>query len=145
LLESAYALTDRALRASSPLLRRIGRQMEPLFEVGERITKGWLFDCRMCGICILHDTGMTCPMTCPKEMRNGPCGGVRMDGKCEVIPEMDCVWALAWERSNRMNVFGPQIRVIQPPVDRELEGSSSWLNALSGRDQVAPLDWINST
>jgi len=118
--------------------------MEPVIEAGERITKGWLFDCRMCGMCALHDTGMTCPMTCPKEMRNGPCGGVRPDGKCEVIPEMDCVWTLAWERSERMTTFGGGIQVIQPPVDRQLEGSSAWLNMLDGRDQVAPEDWIES-
>ena len=144
LLETAYELTDRAVRTSEPMLRRLGRKRDPLLETGERITKGWLFDCRMCGMCILHDTGMTCPMTCPKEMRNGPCGGVRPDGRCEVISEMDCVWALAWERSDRMSAFGKRIRVIQPPVDRELEGSSSWLNMLSGRDQVAPKDWFSS-
>ena len=38
----------------------------------------------MCGQCVLHSTGMTCPMTCPKTLRNGPCGGVREDGDCEV-------------------------------------------------------------
>lgn len=145
LLETSYRLTDWVVRASEPLLRRLGSSAEPVFEQGERVTKGWLFDCRMCGMCVLHDTGMTCPMTCPKEMRNGPCGGVRLDGKCEVIPEMDCVWNLAWERSERMEPFGDRIMIVQPPVDRLLEGSSSWLNALSGRDQVAPTDWISSS
>jgi hypothetical protein len=83
-------------------------------------------------------------MTCPKEMRNGPCGGVRPDGKCEVIPEMDCVWTLAWERSERMPMFGEGIQIILPPVDRQLVGSSAWLNMLDERDQVAPADWIGS-
>ena len=145
LLESAYRLTDKMVRASEPMINRLGTgRVEPAFKVGERITKGWLFDCRMCGICDLHDTGMTCPMTCPKQMRNGPCGGVRLDGKCEVIPEMDCVWRLAWERSERMTTFGEGIQIILPPVDRRLEGSSAWLNMLDGRDQVAPEDWIES-
>ncbi len=142
LLEAAYVLTDRLVQAFEPAVRRIGRQpIEPFFVAGERISKGLLFDCRMCGVCTLHDTGMTCPMTCPKQMRNGPCGGVRPDGKCEVIPEMDCVWGLAWERSERMPRFGEGIQVIQPPVDRQLEGSSSWLNTLDGSDRVAPADW----
>ncbi|MBF6309362.1 methylenetetrahydrofolate reductase C-terminal domain-containing protein, partial [Nocardia farcinica] len=43
---------------------------------GEVVLKGWIFNCQMCGQCILHSTGMTCPMTCPKKLRNGPCGGV---------------------------------------------------------------------
>lgn len=143
LLESTYLLTDRAVRALEPALRRLGRApVEPLLVAGEKVSKGWLFDCRMCGMCTLHETGMTCPMTCPKQMRNGPCGGVRPDGKCEVVPEMDCVWMLAWERSDRMPDSGEGIRLIQPPVDRRLEGSSAWLNMLDGRDQVAPEDWI---
>nr|WP_245947992.1 methylenetetrahydrofolate reductase C-terminal domain-containing protein [Halomonas montanilacus] len=29
----------------------------------------------MCGQCILSSTGMSCPMNCPKSLRNGPCGG----------------------------------------------------------------------
>lgn len=33
----------------------------------EEFTKRRIFDCKMCGQCILHSTGMTCPMTCPKK------------------------------------------------------------------------------
>ena len=65
----------------------------------EHAVKGPVFGCRMCGQCVLHDTGMTCPMTCPKTLRNGPCGGVREDGHCEVKPEMRCVWVKAEQRS----------------------------------------------
>jgi hypothetical protein len=144
-LESVYRLAHWMVRAVAPVTRVLGtRPVEVAFEVGERVTKGWLFDCRMCGMCELHNTGMTCPMTCPKQMRNGPCGGVRPDGKCEVVPEVDCVWNLAWERSERMPTFGEGIHIIQPPVDWQLEGSSAWLNMLEGRDQVASADWIDS-
>ena len=51
-----------------------------LLETVEHAVKGPIWDCRMCGQCVLHSTGMTCPMTCPKTLRNGPCGGVREDG-----------------------------------------------------------------
>jgi hypothetical protein len=93
----------------------------------ERVTKGVLFDCRMCGQCVLSSTGMSCPMNCPKNLRNGPCGGVRPGGFCEVKPEMRCVWVEGWEGARRMRQGLERIAVVQPPVDRTLEGSSSWL------------------
>ena len=65
--------------------------MRPLALV-EAAVKKPVFGCQMCGQCVLHSTGMTCPMNCPKTLRNGPCGGVRPDGNCEVDPEMRCVW-----------------------------------------------------
>lgn len=142
-LERIYAATARAVQALTPLLSAIGySRLEPLFEAGERATKGPLFGCRMCGMCSLHSTGMTCPMTCPKQMRNGPCGGVRPDGKCEVKPEMDCVWALAWQRAASMPRHGPEIRQLQPPLDYGLAGSSAWLNMIRGRDRVEPSGWM---
>ncbi len=39
----------------------------------EHAVKGPVFGCRMCGQCVLHSTGLTCPMNCPKTLRNGPC------------------------------------------------------------------------
>ena len=141
-LERAYRLTEWTLHRLEPLLRRVGfRRLERFFEWGERFTKGPLFDCRMCGACNLRGTGMTCPQTCPKNLRNGPCGGVRPDGKCEVVPEMDCIWVLAWERSEKMATYGALIRVVHPPLDRRLEGTSAWLNMLDGRDRVTPAGW----
>lgn len=139
-LELAYALARRAL---SPLRRWLspGGRLERVFVVGERLTKGPVFDCRMCGQCVLHQTGMTCPMTCPKEMRNGPCGGVRPDGRCEVRPEMACVWAQAWERSKRMPAHGGEILKILPPVDRRLKDTSAWINEIHGRGDRAPAGW----
>lgn len=142
LLETAYDWTERLLKLASPVLELIGWQRwEPIFQFGERLTKEPLFDCRMCGMCNLRGTGMTCPMSCPKEMRNGPCGGVRPDGKCEVNPEMDCVWRLGWERSAKMETYGDRILLIHAPVDRQLEGTSAWLNTLRGIDRELPAGW----
>jgi hypothetical protein len=111
---------------------------------GEELTKKVIFDCRMCGQCILHSTGMTCPMTCPKNLRNGPCGGVRTNGHCEVKPEMKCVWVEAFERSQKMGAFGGEIGILQPPVNRQLEGSSAWVNMLTGSDKEVPIGWVNA-
>lgn len=140
LLEAAYRATQALLRPFGRRLRR-GGWVERAFVAGEKLTKGPLFDCRMCGQCILHSTGMTCPMTCPKTMRNGPCGGVRPDGHCEVKPEMACVWLLAWERSKAMPTFGPEIRRVQPPLDRRLEGSAAWINHATGDAERVPAGW----
>ena len=38
----------------------------------ERTARSALFGCRMCGQCALPATGYACPMTCPKQLRNGP-------------------------------------------------------------------------
>ena len=107
----------------------------------EHVVKEPIWGCRMCGQCVLHDTGMTCPMTCPKTLRNGPCGGVRPNGHCEVIPEMRCVWVKAYERSARLPLWRGHIDRLRPPVDNSLEGSSAWANLLSGRDRQTPAGW----
>lgn len=129
--EAIYARFARALTAAGPMLRGgtgFNRLEAPVAAV-ERSAKGFLFDCKMCGACILSSTGMSCPMNCPKQMRNGPCGGVRPDGRCEVRPEMACVWVQAWEGSRRM-VEGDRITALQPPVDHRLAGRSSWLEVM---------------
>ncbi|TFH36013.1 MAG: hypothetical protein E4G99_05975 [Anaerolineales bacterium] len=100
----------------------------------EFLIKKPVFGCRMCGQCVLHSTGMTCPMTCPKQLRNGPCGGVRLDGSCEVQPDMKCIWLLAHARAQRLP-WSQEFHDLRPPVDWSLKGSSSWINYLTGRDR----------
>jgi hypothetical protein len=92
----------------------------------ERNVKGVMFDCRMCGQCVLSSTGMSCPMNCPKQLRNGPCGGVRANGNCEVEPDMPCVWVQAWRGSQQMRA-NDAIMKVQKPVDQSLRETSSWL------------------
>jgi hypothetical protein len=107
----------------------------------EHAVKGPVFGCKMCGQCVLHETGLTCPMTCPKTLRNGPCGGVRPDGHCEVRPEMRCVWLNADERARRLPLWRGHIDELRPPVDNQLQGTSSWRNLVAGRDRRTPPGW----
>jgi hypothetical protein len=126
-LEGVYSVFETTLVRLHPLLKRIGYdRLEKPMEAVERNVKGFLFDCQMCGRCALSSTGMSCPMNCPKNLRNGPCGGVRGNGHCEVKPEMKCVWVQAWEGSRRMT-GGDKILDRQKPVDHSLKGSSAWL------------------
>jgi hypothetical protein len=116
----------------------------PIIELLEHGIKKPIWDCKMCGQCVLHSTGMTCPMTCPKTLRNGPCGGVREDGNCEVKPEMRCIWVKAYERKESLPLpksWRDHYNDLRPPVDNQLKGTSSWYNLLTKRDQQTPGGW----
>jgi hypothetical protein len=130
-LNRVYRWLELALVALAPLWRAIGhRRLERPVAAVERMVKVLFFDCRMCGHCVLSSTGMSCPMNCPKQLRNGPCGGVRDDGCCEVIPSMKCVWVAAWDGSRRIPGGVEAMRKVQPPVDWRMQGSSSWLRVV---------------
>lgn len=59
----------------------------------------WVETCRACGDCFLGKTGGICPVVrCAKGLLNGPCGGTRRGGKCEIDPEKDCAWTLIYRR-----------------------------------------------
>jgi methylenetetrahydrofolate reductase (NADPH) len=126
--ERLYLGFERVIVALDPVFRWIGyERLERPVAATETLVKGFLFDCRMCGQCVLSSTGMSCPMNCPKSLRNGPCSGVRPGGFCEVIPEMKCVWVDALEGAARMKYGIHKIAAVQPPVDQSLRGSSAWL------------------
>jgi hypothetical protein len=139
-LEAAYSATHKMLAPFRRWLKP-GGAVERFFVRGEIISKGAIFNCQMCGQCVLHSTGMTCPMNCPKTLRNGPCGGVRPDGHCEIKPEMPCVWVQAWERSKDMPLYGSEILHVLPPVNRRLQGTSAWINDITGESKKAPVGW----
>ena len=126
-LNRFYQAFEKALVALHPLWVKIGYdKLEKPFQVIGKASKGLLFDCQMCGQCALSSTGMSCPMNCPKQLRNGPCGGVRANGNCEVEPDMPCVWVQAWKGSQNM-VKGDAIMRVQQPVNQSLRETSSWL------------------
>jgi hypothetical protein len=135
--EWIYQRLERLMIALDPVFARIGYdRVERPIALVEYAVKGLLFDCQMCGQCVLSSTGMSCPMTCPKQLRNGPCGGVRPGGYCEIRPQMKCAWCLAWDGAARMK-GGDKIREVLPPVDRSLKGSSAWLRV--SREKAAKL------
>lgn len=109
--------------------------------LAEQEVKERIYDCRMCGQCVLHSTGMSCPMRCPKSLRNGPCGGVRLNGMCEVEPRLRCVWVQAWEGSRRLPIWRSHMFHVNRPVDWRLQGTSSWENLLTRRDLHVPAGW----
>jgi hypothetical protein len=137
LLEKLYNGFERLLLGAAPLLRAVGyeRLEKPMASL-ERGVKGVLFDCRMCGKCALSSTGMSCSMNCPKQLRNGPCGGVRADGNCEVIADMPCVWVKAWEGSRAMT-GGDTILDVQKPVDNSIKETSTWLRIVREKTEAA--------
>ena len=60
----------------------------------------WESRCAACGDCVLGQTFGLCPVArCAKSLLNGPCGGTRKDGKCELDEQLDCVWNLIVERA----------------------------------------------
>ena len=126
-MERLYNGLERVLIWLAPTFEKIGwdRLEKPVARI-EKTVKGALFDCRMCGQCALSSTGMSCPMNCPKGLRNGPCGGVRANGNCEVYADMPCVWVKAYEGSRTMEK-GDAIIVPQGAIDHRLKGRSSWL------------------
>jgi Methylene-tetrahydrofolate reductase C terminal len=133
-LNTFYRGFESVLVALHPLWKLIGyRRLERPVAAVERSVKGLLFDCRMCGQCILSSTGMSCPMNCPKNLRNGPCGGVRANGHCEVRPEMKCVWVEAVAGSARIQGGREELARVQVAVDRRLQGRSSWLRVVRER------------
>ena len=139
-LEWLYARFSGLFLALHPFWRAVGyKRAERPVKAVEKFTKSILFDCRMCGQCALSSTGMSCPMNCPKSLRNGPCGGVRDNGNCEVEPDMPCVWVQAWRGSQRMKT-GDKILNVQKPVDNSLRNTSSWLRvtaqAAADRDKA---------
>jgi hypothetical protein len=137
-MELFYQGFERALVALHPVWNWLGyERLERPFAFVEKLVKGLLFDCQMCGQCALSSTGMSCPMNCPKNLRNGPCGGVRANGHCEVDPAMRCVWVEAFEGSQRMQEGRAAFRVVQIAVDRRLQGKSSWLKVARDKAQAA--------
>ena len=90
-----------------------------------------VFGCETCGNCVLGHMEYVCPQTCPKQMRNGPCGGA-FRTRCEVV-DQECIWVGVYQRAEAMNRVDA-LKTFIPPPDRRLKRTSSWINYFLGRD-----------
>ena len=138
-MNAFYRSFEALLLRLHPVFRALGyeRVERPVAAV-EKAVKGLFFDCRMCGQCILSSTGMSCPMNCPKNLRNGPCGGVRANGNCEVKPDMRCVWVEAYHGSEHIPGGVAAMSQVQFAVDQRCQGRSSWLRVVREKSATAP-------
>ena len=98
----------------------------------ERVVKGGLFACSMCGNCLLQETAFICPLRCPKGLRNGPCGSGSMEHCC-VDPGRPCVWCLIYRQAEQMGRLDRLLEV-QAPLDWNRVGRDTW-------HQVIRLAW----
>jgi methylenetetrahydrofolate reductase (NADPH) len=95
----------------------------------ERVVKGPMFGCRMCGNCLLQETAFICPMECPKGLRNGPCGGSTPE-RCYVDETRPCIWYKIYDRSFRMGREEKLLEVL-PPLDWNKTGTETWGDVVS--------------
>ncbi|MBI2868596.1 MAG: methylenetetrahydrofolate reductase C-terminal domain-containing protein, partial [Chloroflexi bacterium] len=127
-------------KALLPVARAIDKTHWPKRLLGwsEHMAKTALFECMNCGDCALFDVAYLCPVSqCPKNQRNGPCGG-SYQGWCEVYPnEKKCIWVRAYERLKAVREEDGIAANMVPPCNWELWQTSSWLNFYCGRDHNA--------
>ena len=118
--------------------RVTGTKTEALFHKLEHLSKVILYDCRDCGDCALIDLAYVCPMSqCPKNQRNGACGG-SLNGWCEVYPgKRHCVYVRAYVRLKKQNEEANLEKNLIPPCNWDLYQTSSWINFYLGKDHQA--------
>ena len=119
-LRRVFAWVDRS-KSAAALVERV-----------ELAIKRPLFGCQACGNCVLGHLEYVCPQTCPKQLRNGPCGGTDQ-GRCEVVPDKPCIWVAVYDRAKAAGSLDG-LRTYVPPPDRRLRDTSSWINYFLDRD-----------
>lgn len=95
-----------------------------MLEFVEKMVKGPLWGCRMCGNCMLQETAFICPMECPKGIRNGPCGG-STEEHCYVDETRPCIWYRIYDRAFKMGREEMLLEVL-PPLDWDKVGTETW-------------------
>jgi len=96
--------------------------------------------CQSCGDCIQdHLSYAGCSMRwCYKELRNGPCGGSRLDGTCEAHPDLPCLWNLVYEASLALGEDPARFaRTLIPPRDWSLDRTNALVNRFAGTDNLS--------
>jgi methylenetetrahydrofolate reductase (NADPH) len=142
-LAKESAMSIFSPRRYQPPFYPIERDSFPVraFTAFEFAVKDALFGCRMCGNCILQETAFVCPMTCPKGLRNGLCGGATAD-HCEVDPSRPCTWYIIYQRAERLGRLDRLIE-INAPVDGSRAGHETWIDVarLWFKRKQGPYPW----
>jgi len=106
-------------------------------KAAEHLAKRTLLDCRSCDDCAAAQTHYICPEArCPKGMRVGPCGGSRVDGKCEVFPDRFCAWHDIYRRAKSRGEVA-KLGYMMPPRNWSLYQTGSWYNYFLKRDHAS--------
>jgi methylenetetrahydrofolate reductase (NADPH) len=95
--------------------------------------------CKNCGDCLQdHLDYAGCSMRwCYKELRNGPCGGSRIDGTCEARPEQACIWNVIYRGALAMGDDPRKFaHKLIPPRDWCLDGTNALANRFVGIDNL---------
>jgi hypothetical protein len=127
-LEKVYAFTVSAVKAAYPLMKRVSPRATERVMIWNRRGRQRL-SLQLPDVRPVHSAQHRhdLPHELPKNLRNGPCGGVRANGHCEVIPERMCVWVQAWERSQKMPMYGHELSLAAAAGQPQPEGTaSSW-------------------
>ena len=115
-----------------------GSSVEKCYHGFEHMAKVAMYDCKDCGDCALFDLAYVCPMSqCPKNQRNGACGGSYY-GWCEVHPnERKCIYVRAYSRLKNYDEEKQLDSYHVPPCNWDLYQTSSWINFYLGKDHSA--------
>lgn len=135
LFHGIFFTPDKAL---FPIMQRIYTNKDPKKYGIEHMLKVLGNGCQDCGDCALLDMAYLCPMSqCPKNQRNGPCGGSH-NGWCEVFPNgKKCIWVRAFSILKAYNEEAELDKLLLPPVNWDLYQTSAWYNYYTGRDHSA--------
>ncbi|MBR2223509.1 MAG: methylenetetrahydrofolate reductase C-terminal domain-containing protein, partial [Christensenellaceae bacterium] len=136
LLRSAHEHIFEKKGPISVLASAVGRRSAKggFVRGAERALRAGLFHCRDCGDCAMVFTDMICPMVhCPKQQRNGPCGGSR-NGFCELYPnKKKCIYVTAYNRLKTQNKTDVLRLMVNAP-NCGLYGTSELNNFFTGKD-----------
>ena len=126
-------ILSKRLKAEGPVQEGVWHRIVGLSSYYRESVLG----CVGCGDCIQdHLNYSGCTMRwCYKNLRNGPCGGSRVDGSCEADPKLPCIWNLAYlsalaEGENARKFATTLI----PPRDWGLDRTNALANRLVGLD-----------
>jgi methylenetetrahydrofolate reductase (NADPH) len=115
-----------------------GKKIEKLYHGIEHLGKVAIYDCKDCGDCALIDLAYVCPMSqCPKNQRNGACGG-SYNGWCEVYPgKKKCAYVRAYSRLKNYNQESELDSYQVDPCNWDHYQTSGWINYYTGKDHSA--------